>query len=98
VGDEKQSFTALCSITDARRVLSMAMIAKWKTIRVQRIQLGKIEPILAMHSESGLIAIPSFKEYLAMLKHEFPDDEPMYFVLNCYSVHRNQEVQQHTRD
>jgi hypothetical protein len=51
-----------------------------------------------MHSESGWIAIPSLKEYLAMLKHEFLDDGPLYFIFDYDSVHRNQEVRQDTHD
>jgi hypothetical protein len=77
-GDDKQSFTALCSITASRRKLPMVMIAKGKTARVERSQLSEIERHIAVHSESGWIVIASFKEYLNMLKGEFPGDEPIY--------------------
>jgi hypothetical protein len=96
-GDEKQSFTALCSITAARRKLPMVMIAKGKTSRVERSQLGDIEPHTAVHSASGWITIPTFQEYLVMLKREFPEDEPVYLILDCYSVHRSQEIREYAR-
>jgi hypothetical protein len=96
-GNEKQSFTALCSITASRRKLPMVMIAKGKTWRVEQSQLGDIEPHLAAHSESGWITIPTFEEYLAILKSAFPGEEPIYLILDCYSVHRSQEIREYAR-
>jgi hypothetical protein len=93
-GNEKQSFTALCSITTARRKLPMVMIAKGKTSRVEQSQLGDIVPHLAVHSRSGWITIPTFEEYLVMLKREFPGEEPVYLILDCYSVHWSPEIRE----
>jgi hypothetical protein len=91
-GDAKGSFTALCSITAARRKLPIIMIALGKSIRMEKSQLGEIEPHIPMYSESGWIPIQTFEEYLRMLKRESPGYEPIYLSLDCYSVHRNQEV------
>jgi hypothetical protein len=97
-GNEKQSFTALCSITAARRKLLMVMIAKGKTSRVERSQLGDIEPHIAAHSGSSWTTIETFEEYLTMLKSKFPEDEPIYLILDCYSVHRRQAVREYARE
>jgi hypothetical protein len=96
-GNEKRSFTALCSITAARRKLPMIMIAKGKTSRVEQSQLGDIQPHVAMHSGSGWITIPTFEDYLRLLKRDFPGDEPIYLILDCYAVHRSQEVREYAR-
>jgi hypothetical protein len=61
-GNEKQLFTALCSIAAARLKLPMVVIAKAKTSRVRRSQLGDVEPHPAVHSPSGWITIPTFEE------------------------------------
>jgi hypothetical protein len=92
-GNDKDSFTALCSITAARRKLPMVMIAKGKTTRAEHSQLGDVEPHVAMHSESGWITVEGFQEYLTLLKQEFPGDDPIFLILDCYSVHRTREVQ-----
>jgi hypothetical protein len=97
-GNEKQAFTAFCSIRAVRQKLPMVMIAKGKTSRVQQSQLGDIGLHIAAHSKSGWITIETFEEYLAMLKSEFPGDEPIYLILDYYSVHRRQAVREYARE
>jgi hypothetical protein len=50
-GDERESFTALGSVTAARRKLPIVMIAKGKYTSVKKGQFGEIEPHILMHSE-----------------------------------------------
>jgi hypothetical protein len=54
---EKESFTALCSITAARRKLPIGMIEKGKSTPVEKSQLDEIESAIPMHSEYGCFAI-----------------------------------------
>jgi hypothetical protein len=74
------------------------MITKGKSTRFAKSQSSEIEPHIPLHSESGWIAIQTFEEYPQMLKREFPRDEPIYLILDCYSVHRGQEFRFYVRD
>jgi hypothetical protein len=51
--DEKELFTALCSITAAPRKLPIVMIAKGKSTRVENNQFDEIELHIPMHLESS---------------------------------------------
>jgi hypothetical protein len=44
-----------------------------------------------------LVTIPTFEEYLLMLKMGFPEDEPVYLILDCYSVHLSQAIREYAR-
>jgi hypothetical protein len=97
-GNEKDSLTALCSVTAARTKLPMVLIATGKTERAERSQLGDISPHIPMHSESGWVTAENFEEYLRLLKQQLPGDDLIYLVLDCYSVHRNQRIRDAAAD
>jgi hypothetical protein len=91
-GNEKDSFSALCSVTAARTKLPVIMIATGKTERAERSQLGDISPHIPMHSESGWVTVETFEGYLGSLREQLPGDDPIYLVPDCYSVHRTQHI------
>jgi hypothetical protein len=65
------------------------MITKGKSTTLEKSQLGDIESAIPMHSESGCFTIQTFEEYLQISKREFPEDEPINLILDCYSVPRS---------
>jgi hypothetical protein len=97
-GNEKDSLTALRSVTAARTKLPLIVIATGKTQRVERSQLGDISPHVAMHSQSGWVTVETFEDDLRFLKQQLSDDDPISLMLDCYSVHRNQRIRDAAAD
>jgi hypothetical protein len=97
-GNVKAAFTAVCSMTAARTKLSMIMIASGRTQRVERTQFGDIEPHVSMHTVSGWTTVSSFEDYLRFPREQLPDPAPVYLILDCYSVHRGQQVRELARE
>lgn len=89
--DEKLAMTVLCGITAARTKLPMLIVAKGATDTVCK-NLGEISPHRAAHSESGWVNEGVFTEYLMWLREYYGDDDKIYLVMDCYSVHRTERV------
>lgn len=92
-GAAKEGVTVLAAITATRCKLPLWIIAKGTTERCHA-QLGNTQGHNVTHSESGWSTVETFSEFLMSLRERYPDDEPIYLLLDCYSVHRCDEVRQ----
>ena len=92
-GAQKEGLTVLASITASRCKLPLWIIAKGTTERCHA-QVGDPQGHLVTHSENGWTTVETFSEYLMSLRERYPDDGPVYLVLDCYSVHRTDEIRQ----
>jgi hypothetical protein len=89
---DKASVTVLASVTAAHEKLPLFMIAKGSTTRAERSQLGRFEDHETDHSISGWTTVGTFRHYLSWLRTLYPDDQPIHLLLDCYSVHRANEI------
>ena len=49
---------------------------------------------LVGHSETGWSTVDTFSEFLLAVREHFSDDDPVYLLLDLYSVHRTDEIRQ----
>jgi hypothetical protein len=92
-GNEKEKLTVLATVAADRTKLPLVILAEGKTDRVEVSQLGDVGPHFTDHSESGWTTTDTFVRYLRFLRERlFPDDMPIWLVLDCYSVHRDATV------
>jgi hypothetical protein len=47
------------------------------------------------HSESDWIMIETFTHFLDFLRSYYNDQEPLWLILDCYSVHRTENIKKH---
>ena len=96
-GLEKDNFSTLCTITASGQKLPLQIIAKGKTERCERSQImpgiTEGENVWVTHSENGWSTIVTFCEYLENLRVHM-GDKKIILLLDCYSVHRSQEVKE----
>ena len=88
-----QFTSAVASITASRCKLPLWIIAKGTTERCHA-QVGDPQGHLVTHSGNGWTTVETFGEYLMSLRERYPDGDPVYLVLDCYSVHRTDEIRQ----
>jgi hypothetical protein len=89
---DKESITVLASITAARTKLPLQFIAKGRTVRAERNQLGDIEYHETTHSESGWTTTATFLLYLQWLRARYGPGPELHLILDLYSVHRSDQV------
>jgi hypothetical protein len=89
-GDEKACITVMATISAAGDKLPLFFIAKGKTARVERSQIGDVGPHGVTHSESGWMTVVTFKEYLTLLRESHPEIPVIHLVLDVYAAHRSQ--------
>jgi hypothetical protein len=92
--NDKEKITVLASITAARTKLPLQFIAKGRTVRAERNQLGVLELHEVTHSESGWTTTKTFLEYLRWLREFYGPRQELHLILNLYSAHRSKEVKQ----
>jgi hypothetical protein len=85
-GYEKDSFIAMAAITAARTKLPLCMRATGKTPLVEHSHFGDVAYHRTMHSESGWQTAETFAEWLGWLHSLYPDGEPIWLILEAYSV------------
>lgn len=88
-GPDKEEITVLAAISAARTKLPLQILAAGKTERAER-QLGDTGPHLKAHSQNGWSIDETFQLFLISLRERFPDDKPIWLVLDCYSAHREE--------
>jgi hypothetical protein len=88
-GNEKLNVTAVCAATAAGDKLPVWVIAKGKT---RRCEAGlDAQGVEVTHTMSGWTTETSFADWLLWLREElYQDDDPIYVVLDLYSVHRSE--------
>ena len=90
-GADKEGVTVLASITAPRCKLPLWIVAKGTTEWCHS-RVGDPQGHWATHSEKGWTTMETFSEFLMSLRERYPDDKPVYLVLDCYSVHRSDEI------
>ena len=90
---EKAGLTVVACVTASCLKLPLWLVAKGKTDACHE-QLGDPQGHLVTHSESGWSTVDTFSQFLMSVRERFPDDEPVYLLLDLYSVHRSEEIKQ----
>ena len=88
---EKEGLTVVACVTASCLKLPLWLIAKGTTDACHG-QLGDPQGHLVTHSESGWTTADTFCQFLMSLRERFVDDEPIYLLLDMYSVHRSDET------
>jgi hypothetical protein len=87
-GDEKDSLTVVAALAAARIKLPLTLIATGKTHIVEENHFGDIGHHCIDHSGSGWTTADTFQRWLAWLGSVYDDGDPLWPVLDRYSVHR----------
>ena len=90
---EKEGLTVVACVTASGCKLPLFLIAKGKTDLCHQ-QLGDPQGHLVGHSKKGWTTVDTFSEFLMAVREHFRDDDPVYLLLDLYSVHKTQEVRQ----
>jgi hypothetical protein len=96
VGDEKESFTVVAAVTAARTKLPLSLIAASKTAVVEKSHFGDIGDRRTDHSESGWTSTGTFQRWRAWLRGGYDDGQPLWLILDCYPVHRQEDMKDDT--
>jgi hypothetical protein len=97
-GNEKDSFTVVAAITAVRTKLPLWMIATRRTERLESSNFGDVGYHLTTHSQSGSQTTETFSQWLNWLRGVYDDGEPIWLILDCYSVHRQDAMRQQAQD
>ena len=90
-GDEKEGITVVACVTASGCKLPLWLIAKGKSDRCHD-QLGETCGHLVTHSESGWSTVETFSLFIMSVRERFPDNDPVYLLLDQYSVHRTEPI------
>jgi hypothetical protein len=93
-GDPKDSLTALATVTAAGERLPLFFLARGKTERAERSQIGDATGHWVSHSPSGWMTEVTFEEYLELLRQHYSDGSELHLLLDSYSAHRTQNVKE----
>ena len=91
-GNTKDSVTALATIAADGTKCPLYLIAKGKTIRCEKSQLGDTVYHFTNHSSNGWSTFATFKEYLHQISDHF-HKEPLHLILDLHASHRGDEIQ-----
>jgi hypothetical protein len=97
-GSDKDAFTVIAAITAARTKLPLCLIATGKTEAVEQSHFGDIGYHHADHSESGWQTAETFVRWIHWLRTLYDDGDPIWVVLDCYSVHRAEAMRTHAAE
>jgi hypothetical protein len=92
---EKDAFTVVAAITAARTKLPLSLIAVGKTSVVEESHFGDVAYHRTDHSESGWTTYDTFERWLSWLRSVYDDGEPIWVILDCYSVHRQEATKEY---
>lgn len=93
--DNKEGITVIASVTANRTKLPLFIIAKGKTDRCERSQVGDISYHYSSHSETGWTTMETFKQYLDFLRSNYNNNDSIHLILDSYSVHRCNEISEY---
>jgi hypothetical protein len=91
-GDEKGCITVLATISASRQKWPLFFVAKGKTERVDRSQIGNVENHWRAHSDTGWMKSHLFCDYLRHIRSERPGDQQIYLICDLHASHRTPEV------
>ena len=95
--NEKMSMTVICAITAAHTKLPMTLVVKGKSNKTLQ-SIGDVSPHRAEYTETGWISDTLFMDYLVWLRQFYRDVVPISVLLDCYSIHRRQDITAFARD
>jgi hypothetical protein len=97
-GSEKDCFTVVAAITAAHTKLLLTLIASGRTTAVEANHFGDVGYHRTDHSESGWTTTETFRRWLAWLRSIYDDAAPIWLVLDCYSVHRQEAMKEYAAE
>jgi hypothetical protein len=86
-GREKDCFTVVAAITAVRIKLPLTLIAAGKTIVVEHSHFGDVADHQTDHSQSGWTTHETFERWLIWVRGRYDDGDPIWVILDCFSVH-----------
>jgi hypothetical protein len=87
-GGQNDAFTVVAAITAARTKLPLSLIASGRTNFVEEAHFGDVAYHRTDHSESGWTTYETFERWLSWVRSVYDDGDPIWVILDCYSVHR----------
>jgi hypothetical protein len=90
--NEKDSFTVVTVVTAARTKLPLFMIASEKTSCVEISHFGEVGYHQTAYSETGWQTAEIFAQWSRWLRSCYNDGAPIWLILDCYSVHRQETM------
>jgi hypothetical protein len=91
-GDEKEALTVLATVSASGAKWPLYFLAKGKTTRVERMQIGDVGTHWRSHSVSGWMTSDTFTEYLRLLRDQVLNHGVIHLILDLHSSHRTMEV------
>jgi hypothetical protein len=91
IGDEKDCFPVLATVSAAGQKSPILLIAKGKIRACKHEPLADCPPHVACHSESGWMKEDLFKAYLQWLSPQL-NGESFHLLLDCYSAQWTMDV------
>jgi hypothetical protein len=96
-GQRAGSFT-VAAITAARTKLPLSLIVADKTHAVEESDFADLGYRPMDHSESGMATTDTFHRWRSWLRGIYGDRQPVWLILDCYSVHRQEELKYYTAE
>jgi hypothetical protein len=78
--------------------LSLCLIAAGKTDDVEESHFGDVGHHRTNHSESGWTTTDTFCRWLSWLCGVYDDGQSLWLILDCYSVHRQEELKHYAAE
>jgi hypothetical protein len=91
-GDEKGCMTVLATVSASHRKWPLFFVAKGKTQRVERSQIGDVPNHWRAHSESGWMRSEIFCQYLGHIREQVPTGEHIFLICDVHASHRSAEA------
>lgn len=96
--NEKDRITAVCGVDANGPKLNIQFIPKGETDIVLGSQIGDVSPHMRAYSKKGWTTIETFYDYLNYIKSLFPGDDEIHVILNVFSAHKSEEIQEYVKD
>jgi hypothetical protein len=93
-GDDNSAITVMATISASRKKGPLFFVAKGKTERVERSQVGDVRGHWRAHSESGWMRYENFAAYLQHVCEQRPSGERISLICDLHVSHRTLDVKQ----
>lgn len=102
-GNDKQAMTVLATIDSEGNKYPLLYVAKGKTNRVEKTQIGNVEGHYKCHSKSGWSTNEVMRRYIDFIVYYFQtvkyeDNPEIHIVLDVYASHHSDETKQYAAD
>ncbi len=86
---DKYHITVMCSITSEFEKIPLFFIARGKTERSERNQIGDVGENEKTHSPKSFMTTNCFIKYLQFLRSRYPINKTIHLILDSYSSHKS---------